>query len=62
MKIVTLGEIMIRLQPYDHLRFVQTDTLRRELTDHVRKIIAEKNVLLQLYPDYFATAQQEMKL
>ena len=38
------------------------DALRRELTDHVRKIIAEKNVLLQLYPDYFATAQQEMKL
>ena len=36
--------------------------VRRELTDHVRKIIAEKNVLLQLYPDYFATAQQEMKL
>ena len=28
MKIVTLGEIMIRLQPYDHLRFVQTDTLQ----------------------------------
>ena len=28
MKVVTLGEIMIRLQPYDHLRFVQTDTLQ----------------------------------
>ena len=28
MKVVTFGEIMIRLQPYDHLRFVQTDTLQ----------------------------------
>ena len=28
MKIVTLGEIMIRLQPYDHLRCVQTGTLQ----------------------------------
>ncbi len=27
MKVVTFGEIMIRLQPYDNLRFVQTDCL-----------------------------------
>lgn len=46
----------------DQIRRRDIDALRRELTDHVRKIIAEKNVLLQLYPDYFATAQQEMKL
>ena len=46
----------------DQIRHRDIDALRRELTDHVRKIIAEKNVLLQLYPDYFATAQQEMKL
>ncbi|MBR0139165.1 MAG: sugar kinase [Firmicutes bacterium] len=26
-RIVTFGEIMIRLQPYDHLRFVQADSL-----------------------------------
>ena len=46
----------------DQIRRRDIDALRRELTDHVRKIIAEKNVLLQLYPDYFATDQQEMKL
>ena len=26
MKVVTLGELMLRLQPYDYLRFVQTDS------------------------------------
>ncbi len=25
MKIVTLGELMLRLQPFDHLRFVQSE-------------------------------------
>ena len=38
------------------------DALRRELTDHVRKIIAEKDGLVQLYPDYFAVPQREMRL
>ena len=27
MKVVTFGEIMLRLQPYDYLRFTQTETL-----------------------------------
>ena len=25
-KVVTFGELMLRLQPYDYLRFVQTDS------------------------------------
>ncbi|MEG2931759.1 MAG: sugar kinase, partial [Ruthenibacterium sp.] len=26
MKVVTFGELMLRLQPYDYLRFVQADS------------------------------------
>ena len=46
----------------DQIRRRDIDALRRELTDHVRKIIAEKDALVQLYPDYFAAPPQEMRL
>ena len=46
----------------DQIRRRDIDALRRELTDHVRKIIAEKDGLVQLYPDYFAVPQREMRL
>lgn len=50
-------EVMMEL-----IRRRDTAALQRELIDHVRKIIAEKDALVDLYPAYFAPAPREMTL
>ena len=53
-----VGTIRQHVQIVDLMEAGKLDEVRRELSDHVRKINSEKNKLIELHPDYFKSGEE----